>query len=496
MPIIRSNIFSARRFLASGVSLATLAVSGPAVVHAQSLQPSYSPAVDNGGGSKAQRADIIDVTNATSTITGNYDLQGTSARRFLFDSDTIATRNQNGEVISGYDAVAGQSSVALGAQQKTGSITYPDQIQGTRAATLVYDNDRLIATASTDTRTSTYVDTNAPVYGDLRLANIANSTVTIATGDKAKSIYDTANFALLTADSGSTLYNVTRGSNITYDSHTATMDGADQNGLSQATTATVNVPVTTYSGIAFDGGDTVTDLASLKRYNTSLIAQLTAGTINPGQYESDIQAAATTSLRQVTVQTPAIPQYTAPPTISERLFIKLDGSSLTTTANSQLVGVVGADGNNDGISTLILAQNGSSVTNNGTIAQAEGGVGIRVKDTGSSLTNTTTGVIGVGYETLDRSSGLPMPTGLNDYLGYSTGNIAVRATDNATVDNQGIINVANRDIPGHPEDPTYGKANSGIAVSTGATAAPPPILLMARSGSAPHSPGTSPTSPM
>ncbi|MDB5701521.1 MAG: transporter [Sphingomonadales bacterium] len=484
MPVTQSNVFAARRFLAGGVSLVALMIGAPAVTHAQSLQPSYSPAVNNGGGSKAQRADIIDVTNGASTISGDYNLIGTSARRFQFDSDTIATRNQNGEVISGYDAVAGQSNVVLGTQQKTNSVTYPDQIQGTRVATLVYDNDRLLGVPSTDTRTVTYVDTHAPVYGDLRLANIDNSTVTIATGDKAKSIYDPANFAILTADSGSTLYSVTNGSRVVYDSQTATMDGADQDGLSQAASATVNVPVTTYSGVAFDGGDTVTDLASLKRYNTSQIAQLTAGTITPAQYESNIQAAATTSLRQVTVATPPIPKYTAPPTISERLFIKLDHSNLTTTATSQLVGVVGADGNNDGLSTLILAQNGSTVTNNGTIAQAEGGVGIRVKDAGSSLTNTSTGVIGIGYETLDRSSGVPVPTGLTDYQGYSTGNIAVRATDNATVSNQGIINVANRDIAGHPEDPTFGKANTGIAVSTGATASNSGTILIGGAGSA------------
>ncbi|WP_174292181.1 beta strand repeat-containing protein, partial [Sphingomonas bacterium] len=472
-----------RRLLAGTASLAAIAIAGPAL-QAQSLQQSYSPAADNGGGSQATRGDIIGVSNATSTITGDYNLLGTSARRFVFDSDSIATRNQDGQVIAGYDTVAGRSAVALGSQQKTTATTYPDQIQGTRIATLVYDNDRLATVASTDTRTTTYVDTNAPVYGDLRLANIDNSTVTIATGDKAKSIYDRANFAIPTADSGSTLYSVTGGSTIIYDSHTATMDGADQNGLSQPDRKAVAVPVTTYSGIAFNGNDAVTDLASLKRYNTGQIAQLNAGTITPTQYESNIQAAAVLNYQQVTVSTPVIPTYTAPPTISERLFIKLDRSTLTTTAGSQLVGVVGADGNNDGLSTLILAQNGSSITNNGSIAQAEGGVGIRVKDAGSSLTNSAGGVIGIGYETLDRSSGTPAPTGNNDFQGYATGNIAIRATDNASVVNRGIVNVANRDIAGHDEDPTYGKANTGIAVSTGATASNAGTILIGGAGSA------------
>lgn len=480
----RQTITIARRLLSGGASLAALILADPAILRAQSLQPSYSPAADNGGGSQASRADIITVTDGASTITGDYNLLGTSARRFVFDNDTIATRNADGEVIAGYDAVAGRSSVMLGAQQKTTSTTYPDQIQGTRRATLVYDNDRLAAVASTDTRTTTYVDTGAPVYGDLRLANIANSAVTIATGDPAKSIYDPANFAIPTADSGSTLYNVTNGSSIVYASRTATMDGADQNGLSQPDRATVAVPVTRYSGVAFNGNDAVTDLASLKRYNTSLIAQLNAGTITPDQYEARIQAAATTTTSPVTVRTPPIPTYTAPPTISERLFIKLDRSTLTTTATSQLVGVVGADGNNDGLSTLILAQNGSTIVNNGSIASAEGGVGIRVKDAGSGLTNSATGVIGIGYETLDRSGATPVPTGNTDLLGTATANIAVRATDNAAVVNQGIVNVANRDIPNHPENASYGKANTGIAVSSGATASNSGTILIGGANSA------------
>ena len=65
---------------------------------------------------------------------------------------------------------------------------------------------------STDTRVNNLIDTGRPAYGDLRLADISGSTVTIATGDMTKSVYDNANFALLAADSGSTLYNVTNGS--------------------------------------------------------------------------------------------------------------------------------------------------------------------------------------------------------------------------------------------------------------------------------------------
>lgn len=473
-----------RRLLVSGVSLVALTAIGVVAADAQTLQPVYSPAANNGGGSSAGRTDIIDVRDTTSTITGDYALRGTSARRFASDTASIAERNRDGQVIAGFDAVDGRSSVVLGAQQKTVIITYPDQIRGTRVATPVYDNDRLFATASTDTRAATFVDTNAPVYGDLRLANIDNSAVTIATGDTAKNVYDTANFALLTADTGSTLYNVTGGSTIVYDSRTATMDGDDQDGLAQPESVTVGVPVTTFSGIAFGNGDAVTDLASLKRYNTEQIALLTAGTIAPADYDRRIQAAATSEVRQVTVRTPVIAPYTAPLTISERLFIKLDRSTLITTADSELVGVVGADGNNDGISTLILAQNGSTIVNNGTIAQGEGGVGIRVRDAGSSLTNSETGVIGVGYEVLDRSSGRPSPSGLTDFLGYGTANIAIRATDGATVVNRGIVNVANRDIPNHPEDPNYGKANAGIAVSTGATASNAGTILIGGADSA------------
>ena len=259
------------------------------------------------------------------------------------------------------------------------------------------------------------------------------------------------------------------------------MSGADQNGLSQTATRTVAVPVTTYSGVAFNGNDSVTDLASLKRYNTSLISQVTAGTLTPADYDRLIQSAVTTTTQQVVVRNTLIPRYQAPPTTSERAFIKLNGSSLTTTANSQLVGVVVADANDDGGNTLIVASNGSTVVNNGNIAQAGRAPGIRLSGTGTTLTNSATGVIGIGYETIDRSGGTLNPTGLQD-LGYTSKNIAIVATDNASVANAGIINVANRDIPGGaisaPGDLQVGKANVGIVVSGGATSSNTGTILI------------------
>lgn len=469
---------------AASVSVIAITLTAFSSARADDLKPAYSPAVDNGGGTDPTSVGVIDIYQRTTTIEGDYTLRGTSARRFEYVTDSIATRQQQGEVVSGYDAVAGRSSLQLSADQKTQSITYPDLVQGTRQSTVVYDNARLTEVASDSTRPITYTDTNAPVYGDVRLANISQSTVTIATGDKTRSIFDTANFALLTADSGSTLYNVTNNSTILYDSVTATMHGADQKGLSQEATTTAQVLVTSYSGVTFNGDDHVTDLASLKRYNTSLIDQLTAGAITPADYEQRIQAAVSTTAQPVVVRTPEIPTYTAPPTASDRLFMALNASTLTTTADSQLVGVFVADGNGDGVSTLVLARGGSTVTNNGTIVQGGGGPGIRVTDAGSSLTNTATGVIGVGYETLDRSSGTPVPSGLNDYQGANFNNIAVRATDSAVVSNLGIVNVSNRDITGHDEEPRLGKANMGIVVSTGAQATNSGTILIGGGDSA------------
>ena len=453
-----------------GVSSLTLAFTSASSVYAEPLKPSYSPRVDNGGGTEPVRTGVINVFQRTDTINGDYRLRGTSARRFTIVLDTVAERQRRGEVVSGYDAIVGRRALVLAPEQKTQAVSYPDLVQGTRQSTVVYDNDRLAEIASDSARVATFADTDAPVYGDLRLANISQSNVTIATGDKGRSLYDPSNFALLTADTGSTLYNVTGNSTIVYDSVTATMHGTDQDGLSQAPMTTVQALVTDYSGVAFGAGERVNDLASLKRYNTNLIAELTNGRITPAQYDARIQAAVTTVSRPVTVRTPEIPTYTAPPTTSDRLFMALNTSTLTTTAGSQLVGVIVADGNEDGLSTLILARNGSSVVNNGTIVQGGSGPGIRVTDAGSSLLNTATGVIGVGYETLDRSGGIPVPTGFTDYEGGSFGNIAVRATDGAVINNLGIINVSNRDISAHPEEPRFGKANNGIIVSSGAQA--------------------------
>ena len=464
-----------RRSALNGISLLVLTTLGAASGFAEPLRPPYSPPANNGGGANPGRADIITQVNTTDTITGDYTLRGTSARRFRFDPQTVAQRQAQGEVVSGYEAIDGRVSVALGAEEKRQVVAYPDQIKGTNVATPVYDNNLLDAINATDRETSQFRDTGSPVYGDLRLANITGSNTTIATGSKAKDVYDTANLAIVTADSGSTLYNVAGRSNVIYDSVTATMSGIDQNGLRQRATQDYDVKVTTFSGVAFNGNDRVTDLDSLKRYNTTLISQLQAGSITPAQYESLIQQAAPTTTRTVTVRNEPLNRYRAPPTTSERLFIKLDNSTLVTTADSRLVGMAQADKNTDGGNTLILAQNGSTVTNNGVIAQAGQGPGIRLDGAGTTLSNT--GSIGIGYEVLDRSGAVPVPTG-SDNRAYATNNVAILASNGAAVSNGGIINVANRDIASLPNNPEIGKANAGIVVGSGATASNTGTILI------------------
>ena len=467
----------ARRAALAGISVIAVATLGAGSAIGEPLKPPYSPPKNNGGGANPGRADIVTQNGITGTVTGDYTLRGTSARRFRFDSFTVAERQARGEVISGYQAIDGQVSVALTADEKRTVVTYPDQIKGTSVATPVYDNALLTAINATDRQTLAYYDTGAPVYGDLRLADISASDTTIATGSKAKGVYDTANMAIVTADSGSTLYNVTARSNIVYDSVTSTMSGIDQNGLRQRATQDYDVRVTTFSGVAFGNNDQVTDLASLRRYNTSLISQLQAGSITPAQYESLIQAAAVTRTEIVTVQNDRLNRYVAPPTTSERLFIKLDDSTLVTTADSRLVGMAQADKNTDGGNTLILAQNGSTVTNNGVIAQAGAGPAIRLDGAGTTLTNTATGVVGIGYEVLDRTGATPVPTG-SDNRAYTTNNIAILASNGAAVSSAGIINVANRDIASLPNNPEFGKANVGIVVGTGATASNTGTILI------------------
>jgi hypothetical protein len=434
-----------RRAALSSISVIAVLGFGVAPSYGQQLRSVYSPAANNGGGANPGRRDIITQTNTTGTITGDYKLRDTSARRFRFNAFTLAERQARGEVVSGYEAIDGRVSVELGADQKRTVVTYPDQIKGTNLATPVYSNDLLGAENATDRDTVSFFDTKSPVYGDLRLADINNSTVTIATGDKAKGIYDNANLALVTADSGSTLYSITNRSNVVYDARTGTMSGISQDGFAQPATREYLVDVTTFSGVEFGSGDRVTDLASLRRYNTSLIAQLQAGTITPARYEELIQAAAPISERTVVVRQEEIPRFRAPRTTSERLFARVNGSSFTTTADSQLVGIAEIDKNTDGGNTLILGENGSTIVTNGNLAQAGAGAAIRLDGAGTTLTNTATGVIGIGYETLDRSGGTLTPTGL-DGKGATTNNVAVLARNGAAVSNAGIINVANRDI--------------------------------------------------
>lgn len=484
---MRVNFANLTRYLPRplGVSTAALLLGLAATPsNASTLPAAYSPGRDNGGGANPGRVDIITIASGSDSITGSYALIGTSAPRFVFVQPTLAQRQASGQVVSGYAAIDGQVSVALTTEQKTQVVAYPDAARGAAVAINVYDNAKLTAVASTAQSTRVYRDNRTPVYGDLRIANIAGATVTIATGDKTRSVYDQRNLAVLAADSGSTLYDVTGGSAITYDARTATMSGRDQEGLSQPAQQTVRAPVTTFSGIAFGNGDHVTDLDSLKRYNSALIGQLTAGQITPAQYDMLIHAAATSSTKAVVVSQNAIAAYRPPATTSSRTFMRLDGSTLTTTAGSALIGTSGIGGR-DGGSTLIRAANGSTITNNGQIVTAEEGPGIVLAGAGTSLTNAVTGVLGVGYETLDRTGGAPVPTGAHqatDNYGYN--NSAALASDGASVVNRGIVNVSNRDIPGQSTMPTVGKADQGIVVGSGATASNQGTILIGGAASA------------
>ena len=107
------------RRLQVGVSGAALVIGlASAPAGAASLPTSITPGQDNYGGSNPGRADIVTINGGTNTVTGNYSLGGSSARRFVPVSATLAQRQAAGDVISGYDTVNGQSSVALTAAQK------------------------------------------------------------------------------------------------------------------------------------------------------------------------------------------------------------------------------------------------------------------------------------------------------------------------------------------------------------------------------------------
>jgi len=171
-----------------GVSIVPMtAAASPA--KAQELKPAYSPAADNGGGTAPAETGVIDIFQRATTIDGDYNIRGTSARRFSLVSDTIAERQRRGEVLSGYDAIAGRSALVLTPEQKTVAVTYPDLVQGTRQSAVVYDNDRLIEIASDSARPVTFVDTAAPVYGDLRLANISQLSCPLLSGPSTMTVW-------------------------------------------------------------------------------------------------------------------------------------------------------------------------------------------------------------------------------------------------------------------------------------------------------------------
>jgi outer membrane autotransporter protein len=218
-------------------------------------------------------------------------------------------------------------------------------------------------------------------------------------------------------------------------------------------TLSVDVPVTTYAGaITFNGKSyQVNNAAQLAAYNNVLIQALKDGVITTqSAYDAAFNKAFNTQITQVVYKTDTtagdptrIPQ-------GDRYAILARG------ANGRANVAAGGQIDITNASGAVKLTDGARGTNNGTLS---GNTIVQVVqvESGSSFTNSATGVVSSGYMAGDKFN-----TASGDPSAYYTGN-GINATDAGTkVTNNGVVNTAGFAY--------LGNTSYGIGVANGAAA--------------------------
>lgn len=380
-----------------------------------------------------QQANKLQVGNATETLTGNA--------RFKPGIDgAVQTTLGAVNIVSGAEVL---NKPLLDPGPQNLGITVPDSTTGGNTIYQVYNSASLVAQAPVTESTSVpdVENVNGEQYINTRIADVTSGgTLNVAIGvESARSTAATNGWTM--AAKQSALFNVdgTGASDATLNwngNNRITFTGAAATPVGNEAQRTFQVQnVATFMGAfsvtTLDGKSnafTVTDAASLQRYNNWLITQLQTGNLSTASYNTEFNKAFTRTNANIVYDVSATPPDEVTQAIGNRNVISAQGSGAKVhLAAGKTLEASGASGG------AIRASDGADVVLDGKLAsQGSTADGSALVLTGNS-TGTNNGVINGAF--LNRADG----TGVGS---TSFGAHGVDVQSGSQFNNTGILNMA------------------------------------------------------
>lgn len=385
---------------------------------------------------------------------------------------SLSTLLARGQIVAGqeYADSGNPASLVVNIGTRSQTLVVSDPITGGTRTVSVYDNANIADSFATGLGVNSYsIITNTAVEGqqyvDTRIGqvdrtggtlnvNLGNGGVSDASGNSINMV--AKNSSLFVADgTGSAPSSV-----VWQSSNKVNMGSVTSAVLGGSTTNTATFAFSAYSGTftAFDGSShTVSNAAELRAYNDFLVSRLQTGQLDPASYESQFKRAYSNTSRSITytngpadrsdeVYTPIGSRAVIRATGRNASGIIAEGAVLDATAiSTNATGTIGA---------VMLAEQGGTVTNNGSLGSQRGGNGdtqyAMYAAAGSHAINN--GVANIG--SFIGATGSIEPVNPTLPVGNHLGMIATGS--GATVQNNGILNLD-------------GPQSTGMRVTWGAT---------------------------
>lgn len=267
----------------------------------------------------------------------------------------------------------------MGSQTK--SIDYKDPVTGSTTTMRVFDNSDMQTEAAKNFsvmvstpagKDGQYVDRN---FYQVGAGDSLDVDVGLKTGNWVGSAENLFNVILKSSvknKNQSSAYHVTDGGSINYQAKTVVQLGNNDNNIKDASNALAWMTTADFVG-SFNsviGKQNVTNVEEFKAYNDALIKALQEGTIKltEAQYADELNKARDTTLRSIFANNDAIA-----PDDAVRAFVNRDAVSYIHAEGSNSNVTIDNDANIELVdtdATVVNLENGSTMTNNGTLGTA------------------------------------------------------------------------------------------------------------------------------
>lgn len=392
--------------------------------------------------------------SVTLTGSGAQIQRGITGNGGAVELPTLLAR---GQIVAGqeYADANNPASLVVNTGTRSQTLVVSDPITGGTRTVSVYDNANIADSFATALGLNPYaIVTNTAVEGkqyiDTRIGQVDSTGGTLNVNIGSGGVSDAAGNAINMVAKNSSLFvadgtGAAPSSVVWQSSNKVNMGSVTSAVLGGSTTNTASFAFFAYSGTftAFDGSShTVSNAAELRAYNDFLVSRLQTGQLDPAAYESQFKRAYTSTSRSITYTNgPADRADEVYTPIGTRAVIRATGRNASgVIAEGAVLDAAAVSANAAGsIGAVMLAEQGGTVINNGSLGSQRGGNGdtqyAMYAAAGSHAINN--GVANIG--SFIGASGSIEPVNPSLSLGNHLGLMATGAA--ATLQNTGIVNV-------------------------------------------------------